>query len=55
MSTKSNESKRYNDVAVLIGYNSDEGQSFSMGRTPEEYIENVKGRFGPFADRLGAA
>jgi carboxylesterase type B len=28
------ESKRYNDVPVLIGYNSDEGLSFSPPRTP---------------------
>jgi len=49
------ESKRNNDVAALIGYNSDEGLSLSMGRTPEEYIANVKLRFGPFADRLVAA
>ncbi len=32
------EAGKYNDVAVLIGYNSDEGASFSPGRTPEEYI-----------------
>lgn len=49
------ESKRYNDVPVLIGYNSDEGLSFSPPKTPEEYIAGVKSRFGPFADRLIAA
>jgi para-nitrobenzyl esterase len=49
------ESKRYNDVPVLIGYNSDEGLSFSPPRTPEEYIASVKSRFGPFADKLIAA
>ena len=42
----------YNDVAVLIGYNSDEGASFSRERTPEEYIANVRQRFGKFADTL---
>jgi para-nitrobenzyl esterase len=46
------EAKRYNDVPVLIGYNSDEGQSFSPPATPEDYISNVKSRFGPFADKL---
>jgi para-nitrobenzyl esterase len=46
------ESGEYNDVPVLIGYNSDEGLSFSPGRTPREYVENVKRRFGPFADTL---
>jgi para-nitrobenzyl esterase len=49
------EAKRYNDVPVLIGYNSDEGLSFSPPRTPEEYITNVKSRFGPFSDKLIAA
>jgi para-nitrobenzyl esterase len=49
------ESKRYNDVPVLIGYNSDEGLSFSPPRTPEDYIASVKSRFGPFADKLIAA
>ncbi|WP_207421355.1 carboxylesterase/lipase family protein [Desertivirga brevis] len=43
---------RYNDVAVLIGYNSDEGASFSREKTPEEYIANVKQRYGKFADTL---
>jgi para-nitrobenzyl esterase len=49
------EAKQYNDVPVLIGYNSDEGQSFSPPATPEDYIANVKSRFGPFADKLIAA
>jgi len=49
------EAKRYNDVPVLIGYNSDEGLSFSPPRTPEDYIASVKSRFGPFADKLIAA
>lgn len=43
---------KYNDVPVLIGYNSDEGLSFPSGRTPEEYIEGVERRFGPFAKDL---
>ncbi|HDR50984.1 MAG TPA: carboxylesterase family protein [Mariniphaga anaerophila] len=46
------EAGEYNDVPVLIGYNSDEGLSFPAGRTPEEYILNVRKRFGPFADTL---
>jgi para-nitrobenzyl esterase len=49
------EAKRYNDVPVLIGYNSDEGLSFSPPQTPEDYIASVKSRFGPFADKLIAA
>lgn len=43
---------RYNDVPVLIGYNSDEGLSFSRAKTPEEYIAEVRGRYGKFADDL---
>ena len=46
------EAGRFNDTPILVGYNSDEGASFSPGRTPEEYIANVRKRYGPFADRL---
>ncbi len=42
----------FNDTPILIGYNSDEGASFSHERTPEEYIANVKNRYGKFADAL---
>jgi len=46
------EAGKYNDVAVLIGYNSDEGASFSPPKTPEDYINGVKTRYGKFADDL---
>ncbi len=46
------EAGKYNDVPVLIGYNSDEGASFSRERTPEEYIAGVQKRYGKFADAL---
>lgn len=46
------EAGKYNDVPVLIGYNSDEGASFSREKTPEEYIAGVKARYGKFADEL---
>ncbi len=46
------EAGNYNDVPVLIGYNSDEGASFSHEKTPEQYIEGVKKRYGKFADEL---
>ena len=49
------ENKRYNDTPILVGYNSDEGQSFSPPQTPEAYIAAVKARYGPFADKLIAA
>jgi len=44
--------KKFNDVPVLVGYNSDEGASFSPPKTPADYINNVKSRFGKFADDL---
>jgi Carboxylesterase type B len=46
------EAGKYNDIPVLIGYNSDEGASFSHERTPEEYMNGVKARYGKFADEL---
>ena len=46
------EAGKYNDVSVLIGYNSDEGASFPPGRTPDECISGVKNRYGKFADDL---
>lgn len=46
------EAGKYNDVPVLIGYNSDEGASFSPGRTLEEYLLAVRTRYGKFADDL---
>jgi para-nitrobenzyl esterase len=46
------EVRKYNDTPILVGYNSDEGASFSPPRTPAEYIENVRKRYGPFAENL---
>ena len=46
------EAKKYNDVPILVGYNSDEGASFSPPKTPEDYINAVKTRYGKFADDL---
>ena len=46
------EAGNYNDVAILVGYNSDEGASFSPPKTPEDYISGVKNRYGKFADDL---
>ncbi|EDY83622.1 Carboxylesterase superfamily [Verrucomicrobiia bacterium DG1235] len=45
----------YNDVDILVGYNSDEGLSFSRERTVEEWTANVDKRYGPFAEELIAA
>jgi len=46
---------KYNDVPILVGYNSDEGLSFAREKDAAEYAANVKKRYGPFADRLIAA
>jgi para-nitrobenzyl esterase len=43
---------RYNDTPILVGYNSDEGASFSPPATPQAYIDAVRTRYGPFADKL---
>jgi para-nitrobenzyl esterase len=46
------EAKRFNDVPILVGYNSDEGASFSAAHTSKEYIAGVRARYGSFADSL---
>lgn len=42
----------YNDVPVMIGYNSDEGASFLRVTEPEAYVKTVEERYGPYADSL---
>jgi para-nitrobenzyl esterase len=46
------EEGKFNDTPILVGYNSDEGASFSPGKTPAEYIAGVKKRYGKFAEDL---
>ena len=46
------EEGKFNDTPILVGYNSDEGASFSPPKTPEDYIASVKKRYGPFAEKL---
>jgi len=46
------EAGRYNDVPILVGYNSDEGASFSPPKTPDDYIAATQKRYGKFADAL---
>ncbi|HVO74671.1 MAG TPA: carboxylesterase family protein [Ignavibacteriaceae bacterium] len=46
------ESGKFNDTPILIGYNSDEGASFSREKNPEDFIASVKIRYGKFADDL---
>ena len=49
------EAGKYNDVPILVGYNSDEGASFSPPKTIEDYISGTQKRYGKFADQLIAA
>lgn len=46
------EAKKYNDVPVLIGYNSDEGASFVRTKDPNEFKKEVNDRYGKFAADL---
>jgi len=46
------ETGKFNDTPILVGYNSDEGASFSREKNPEDFIAGVKTRYGKFADDL---
>ena len=46
------EKGNFNDVNIMVGYNSDEGASFSWARDAESHIAGVNDRFGPYADAL---
>jgi len=46
------DAKQFNDTPILVGYNSDEGASFSPPRTSKDYIDNTRKRYGSFADSL---
>ncbi|WP_417942301.1 carboxylesterase/lipase family protein [Flavobacterium sp. RS13.1] len=46
------ESGKYNDIPILIGYNSDEGASFTRTKDPKEFISSVETRYGKFAESL---
>jgi para-nitrobenzyl esterase len=46
------EAGKYNDTPILVGYNSDEGASFTRTKDPKEIISSVELRYGPFAERL---
>ena len=43
---------KFNDTPILVGYNSDEGASFTRTKDPKEFISGVKERYGKFADEL---
>lgn len=47
------EEGKFNDTPILVGYNSDEGASFSRPQqTSEQYIAGVEARYGLYADSL---
>lgn len=46
------EAGKFNDTPILVGYNSDEGASFTRTKVPKEFIQSVKMRYGPYADSL---
>jgi para-nitrobenzyl esterase len=46
------EAGKYNETPILVGYNSDEGASFSPPKTTEDYIAAVNKRYGKFAAGL---
>jgi para-nitrobenzyl esterase len=43
---------RYNDTPILVGTNSDEGALFGTPPSRQAYVQGVRERFGPFADRI---
>jgi para-nitrobenzyl esterase len=43
---------KYNKTPIIVGINSDEGASFSRDSTPEKHAEELRRRFGPYADKL---
>jgi len=46
------EAGKYNDIPVLVGYNSDEGASFTWVKSTEDFVSGIKTRYGKFADAL---
>ncbi|PQA87644.1 carboxylesterase/lipase family protein [Hyphococcus luteus] len=46
------EQGEYNDVAALIGFNSDEASMWGGQVTPAEYEKATRDRFGPYAETL---
>ncbi len=49
------EDGKYNDVPVLVGYNSDEGATFGSPKSQDAYVQNVRERYKQFADKILAA
>ncbi|MGV2871897.1 carboxylesterase/lipase family protein [Colwellia sp. E150_009] len=43
---------KFNDVPVLVGYNSDEGASFVWNKDPKPFLASITTRFGKYAPSL---
>ena len=43
---------RFNETPILIGINSDEGVSFGAPTELKPFVDQTRGRYGPFADKL---
>jgi para-nitrobenzyl esterase len=46
------EAGKFNDTPILVGYNSDEGASFTRTKDPDAFTASVRERYGHFADDL---
>jgi len=46
------EAGKFNDTPILVGYNSDEGASFTRTKDPDAFKANVRERYGKFAEDL---
>jgi para-nitrobenzyl esterase len=46
------EAGRFNDTPILVGYNSDEGASFTQTSEPDVFVAGVRERYGRFAKSL---
>ena len=46
------ESGHYNDVPVLVGYNSDEGLTFGSPKSQEAYVQSVRERYQQLANKI---
>ena len=42
----------YNHTPIIVGYNSDEGANFGGPSTPEDHVNSVQKRYGPFAEKI---
>lgn len=46
------EAGKFNDVPVIVGYNSDEGATFPLPKSQEAYAQGVREKYQQFADKI---